>query len=176
MLDVALASIKHGLEKGTALKVKPKEYPEALREDRGTFVTLQKGGELRGCIGALEAFQPLIKDVAEHAWAAAFQDPRFPQLETFELDDLDIHISVLSPSEPMEFSSEEDLLEQIRPGEDGLIMQDGSRQGTFLPSVWEQLPDKRQFLDHLKVKAGLSPRHWSDSLKMWRYTTESFGA
>ena len=176
MLDVALASIRHGLEEGSALKVKPKDYPDALREERGTFVTLHRGGELRGCIGTLEAHQPLISDVAEHAWAAAFQDPRFPELQPFELDDLDIHISVLSPSEPIEFSSEEDLLDKIRPGEDGLILQDMGRRGTFLPSVWEQLPDKHQFLDHLKIKAGLSPKHWSETLKVSRYTTESFGA
>jgi len=115
MLDVALASIRHGLEEGGALTVNPDEYPESLRQERATFVTLNKDGDLRGCIGTLEAFQPLIRDVAEHAWAAAFQDPRFPRLQSDELDDLDIHISVLSPSEPMDFSDEADLLEQIVP-------------------------------------------------------------
>ena len=176
MLDVALASIRHGLEAGGALTVDPDEYPESLRQERATFVTLNKDGDLRGCIGTLEAYQPLIRDVAEHAWAAAFQDPRFPKLQPDELDDLDIHISVLSLSEPMNFSDEADLLEQIRPGVDGLILEDMGRRGTFLPSVWEQLPDRQLFLDHLKLKAGLSPDHWSESLKMRRYTTVSFGA
>ena len=142
--------------------------------ERATFVTLNKFGELRGCIGHLEAIQPLIADVAENAFNAAFRDPRFQPVTASEFGDLEVHISVLSPPEPMVFTSEADLLRQIRPGIDGLILEDGAYRGTFLPSVWEQLPDPAQFLAHLKMKAGLPPNYWSDTLKVSRYTTESF--
>ncbi len=152
------------------------EIPEAsapeLMEERATFVTLEIDGRLRGCIGMLEACRPLAEDVAENAFAAAFRDPRFPPVSPAELDDLEISISVLSPPEEMVFSSEEALLEQIRPGVDGLILQDGFRKGTFLPSVWEQLPEKASFFEHLKLKAGLAPGHWSDTLRVFRYTAE----
>jgi len=152
------------------------EIPEVsepeLLEERATFVTLEIGGQLRGCIGMLEACRPLAEDVAENAFASAFHDPRFPPVSPAELDALKISISVLSPPEEMVFSSEEDLLEQIRPGVDGLILQDGFRKGTFLPSVWEQLPEKEEFFGHLKRKAGLAPGHWSDTLRVFRYTAE----
>lgn len=143
-----------------------------LMEERATFVTLEIGDQLRGCIGMLEACRPLAEDVAENAFAAAFRDPRFPPVSPTELDDLEISISVLSPPEEMVFSSEEDLLEQIRPGIDGLILQDGFRKGTFLPSVWEQLPKTEAFFEHLKLKADLAPGHWSDTLRVFRYTAE----
>lgn len=174
LLDVARRSIRHGLEEGEALPVDLNNYSEHLGEQRASFVTLNRKGQLRGCIGALEAHQPLVKDVAEHAWAAAFKDPRFPPLQRDEFADLEIHISILSQPEPMAFHDEADLLEQIRSGTDGLIIQDGGRRGTFLPSVWEQLPDRQEFLAHLKQKAGLPFSHWSDTVKVWRYTTESF--
>jgi hypothetical protein len=174
LLEVARCSIQHGLEEGSALPIDLEDYSEHLGEERASFVTLNRLGLLRGCIGTLEAYQPLVRDVSEHAWAAAFRDPRFPSLQRNEFDDLEIHISVLSQPEPMSFSDEEDLLEQIRPNIDGLIMEDSGRKGTFLPSVWEQLPERSEFLAHLKQKAGLPVSHWSKSLKMWRYTTESF--
>ncbi len=152
------------------------EIPEAsapeLMEERATFVTLEIDGQLRGCIGMLEACRPLAEDVAENAFAAAFRDPRFPPVSPAELDELEISISVLSPPEEMAFPSEADLLEQIRPGVDGLILQEGFRKGTFLPSVWEQLPETEAFFEHLKLKAGLSPGHWSDTLRVFRYTAE----
>jgi hypothetical protein len=137
-------------------------------------VTLHENGELRGCIGALQAYQPLAADVAEHAHAAAFNDPRFPPVAEPELALLHISISVLGAPEPMQFESEQDLLRQLRPGEDGLILQDGPNRGTFLPSVWGSLPDRNDFWRHLKAKAGLPPGHWSDTLKVSRYTTLSF--
>jgi AmmeMemoRadiSam system protein A len=174
LLDVARRSIRHGLDEGGALPIDVSDYPAHLGEQRASFVTLNRMGELRGCIGTLEAYQPLVQDVAEHAWAAAFRDPRFPPLRQDEFSDLEIHISILSEPEPMVFSDEADLLAQIRPGTDGLIIEDGGRRGTFLPSVWEQLPHKEDFLAHLKRKAGLSVSHWSDSVRLWRYTTESF--
>jgi AmmeMemoRadiSam system protein A len=175
LLQTARASIRTGLLEGHPLKVNLADYEEALQEERATFVTLTEHGELRGCIGHLEAIEPLIKDVADNAFSAAFQDNRFPPVSETEFDQLEIHISVLSPSKPMSFTSEDDLLRQIRPGRDGLILQDGYYRGTFLPSVWEQLPTREEFLAHLKLKAGLPPNYWSDSLQVSRYTTESFG-
>lgn len=174
LLDMAANSIKHGLETGNSLPVSIEDYPEALREKRATFVTLHINNNLRGCIGMLEAVRPLLEDVVENAFAAAFRDPRFAPVSESEFKLLDIHISILSPPTPMQFTSEQDLLSQIRPGIDGLIIEEGLHKGTFLPSVWESLPDPSEFLAHLKQKAGMSPHHWSDALKLYRYTTESF--
>jgi AmmeMemoRadiSam system protein A len=156
---------------------RPKEaakLPAELMEERATFVTLTIGGRLRGCIGMLEAYRSLAEDVAENAHAAAFEDPRFDPLTKKEFEKLEIHISVLSPPEELTFSSEEDVLRQIRPGTDGLILQEGFRRGTFLPSVWEELPAKELFWAHLKRKAGLPANYWSDTLRVFRYTTEYF--
>lgn len=122
----------------------------------------------------LEACRPLAEDVAANAAAAAFADPRFPPLTKNEFEKLEIHISVLSPPEELSFSSEEDVLNQIRPGIDGLILQDGFYRGTFLPSVWEELPEKKDFWMHLKLKAGLPVTYWSDTVRVFRYTTEYF--
>lgn len=175
LLDVAAESIRHGLAHGRPLAVCAADYPEELRPLRASFVTLHRHGELRGCIGILEAHQPLVEDVACHAYAAAFEDPRFAPLSEWELEGLDIHISILSPAEPLHFESEADLLLKIRPGIDGLILRDHGRRGTFLPSVWESLSQPRDFWQHLKLKAGLPPDWWSDTLQVERYTTESFG-
>jgi AmmeMemoRadiSam system protein A len=150
------------------------EIPDTLMEKRATFVTLTIGGRLRGCIGMLEACRPLAEDVAANACAAAFEDPRFPPLTKKEFEKLEIHISVLSPPEELAFSSEADVLNQIRPGIDGLILQEGFRRGTFLPSVWEELPTKELFWAHLKLKAGLPANYWSKTLRVFRYTTEYF--
>lgn len=150
--------------------------PADLKVKRATFVTLTIDGRLRGCIGVLEACRPLAKDVAENACAAAFEDPRFPPLTQKEFEKVKIHISVLSPSQEMEFSSEADLLSQIRAGTDGLILQEGFRRGTFLPSVWEELPEKEIFWRHLKLKAGLPSNYWSNTLRVFRYTADCFPA
>ena len=174
LLDVARSSIRHGLDRGSRLEIDPADYPAALQAQRASFVTLHLEDELRGCIGHLEAVEPLVADVADNAFSAAFKDPRFPALRAAELAGLHIHISVLSPAEPMQFHSEADLLRQLRPGVDGLILEDGWARGTFLPSVWESLPEPREFLTHLKRKAGLPMSHWSDRLRIYRYTTESF--
>jgi len=175
LLDIAARSIAHGLEHQRPLDLDPAEYPESLRAIRATFVTLERHADLRGCIGVLEAFRPLVTDVARNAFAAAFEDPRFPPLRAAEYPDLTLKLSVLTPAEPLSFGSEAELLAQIRPGVDGLILSDRGRRGTFLPTVWEQLPDPRDFLDHLKRKAGLPMGYWSDSLRVSRYGTESFG-
>jgi AmmeMemoRadiSam system protein A len=174
LLQVARDSIRHGLDEGRTLPVRPEDYPERLRAVRATFVTLQRHGELRGCIGHLEAVQTLVRDVAENAWSAAFRDPRFPPLAAREMEDLHLHISILTPPQPLTFRSEADLVGQIRPGVDGLILQDGPARGTFLPSVWQSLPRVEDFWTQLKHKAGLSPHHWSEGLRVYRYETESF--
>lgn len=175
LLRVARDSIRYGLAQGGMLRVKPEEYPPALQASLACFVTLHTSGQLRGCIGHLEASQPLVQDVAENAYSAAFRDPRFPPLRAEELPELRVQVSVLTPAAPIQCASEEDLIAQLRPGVDGLILVDGSARGTFLPSVWESLPDPREFLRHLKIKAGLRPGHWSDRTKAYRYETESFG-
>ena len=175
LIGVAVESIRQGLTEGHPLAVDVKDYASALREQRASFVTINLQGQLRGCIGHLQAFQALVQDVAENAFAAAFRDPRFSPLRAEEFPPLQVHISVLSPAEPMTFTSESDLIAQLRPGVDGLILEDGPARGTFLPSVWDSLPDPEDFLRHLKNKAGLPSRHWSPDLRIYRYQTESFG-
>ncbi len=175
LLKVARQSIRHGLDTGRPLAA-PRDLPlDRLYEAGASFVTLHMTGQLRGCIGSLEAYRPLIEDVCENAFAAAFRDPRFPPLSEAELPQLSLSISVLTPAEPLSFNSEQELLAIIEPGVDGLILEDGGHRGTFLPSVWESLPDRRDFLRHLKQKAGLPADYWSDSLRVSRYRTESFG-
>jgi AmmeMemoRadiSam system protein A len=173
-METAWNAIKYGLRHRTPLPVNPLEYPHDLQAIRASFVTLYRSGALRGCIGHLEAELPLVADIAQNAFAAAFRDPRFAPLTEAEMQQLAIHISILSPSEPLLFDSEQDLLNKIRPGVDGLILKEGHHQGTFLPSVWASLPEKSRFLDQLKQKAGLPPDYWSETLQVFRYETESF--
>ncbi len=175
LLELAHASIRHGLDHGRPLSVRAKDFPEPLRAQRASFVTLERQGALRGCIGHLEAVEPLVQDVAKNAFAAAFRDPRFPPLAESELAELALHISVLTPSTELEFESEQDLIAKLRPGIDGLILQEGAARGTFLPSVWESLPEPQQFLAQLKRKAGLPIDHWSERIRVFRYETEAFG-
>lgn len=174
LLQLAEQSISSGLEHGRPLSVNVDEFDLELQQQRASFVTLHEAGQLRGCIGSLEAHRALVEDVAENAYAAAFRDPRFGPLRKSEFELLQISISVLSPSTSIQFESEQDLIAQMRPGEDGLILREGFHKGTFLPSVWEQLPEADQFLQHLKIKAGLNPDYWSDSIQVSRYQTESF--
>jgi AmmeMemoRadiSam system protein A len=164
-----------GLGEGRPLRVNLEDYAAELRAQRAAFVTLQEFGQLRGCIGHLEARQPLVKDVAENAFAAAFRDPRFPPVTARELERLHIEISVLTPATPLIFGSEQELVALIEPGRDGLILEEGLARGTFLPSVWESLPNPVDFLRQLKRKAGLPENYWSDRLRISRYRTESFG-
>ena len=174
LLATARQSIEYGLSHNRPMPVAPGEHPP-LDKPGASFVTLHRDGELRGCIGTLQAIRPLLTDVAENAYAAAFRDTRFAPLQADELDSLDISVSVLSEPEALAFDSEQTLLEQLRPGKDGLILEDLGRRGTFLPSVWGSLPAREDFLAQLKLKAGLAPDHWSPDLRAWRYTTESFG-
>ena len=170
---IARESIRSGLTTGRPLRVDLDRLDEALREPGATFVTLNLHGRLRGCIGSLQAVRPLAEDVAHNAFAAAFQDHRFPPLTAEEFPDIDIHISLLSEAEPMEVDAEDDLLRQLRPGKDGLILEDGPYRSTFLPQVWESLPEPKRFLAELKMKAGLSPDHWSDTIRFSRYTVDT---
>lgn len=172
--SIAKESILTGLEQQHPLEVNLSEYSESLQKERATFVTLKISDNLRGCIGTLSPHQALVKDVAHNAYAAAFQDSRFPALSPQEYEQLKYHISILSNTSPMQFDSEQSLLAQIRPGIDGLVLKDNNRQGTFLPSVWEQLPEPKAFLQHLKNKAGLPTDYWSNTLQVSRYTVESF--
>ena len=176
LLQVALASIQSGLDTGSALQVNPDAYPPVLSALRASFVTLKHNGDLRGCIGSLTPVTSLVEDVAHNAFAAAFRDPRFLPLSAAELQDLEIAISVLGPPEALAYSSEQELLGMLRPGIDGLVLQDGRNRGTFLPAVWASLPQPADFLDHLKQKAGLPASYWSDTLEIQRYTTVSFAA
>ena len=144
-----------------------------LRERRATFVTLKTGGRLRGCIGALEASRPLIDDVMSNAQSAAFRDPRFPPLDRRELEALELEVSILARPSRLMFADEEDLLGQIVPGEDGLILHadvpGGGRRATFLPQVWHDIPDPRQFLAQLKLKAGLAADTRTERCTIRRY-------
>lgn len=174
LLTLARDSIRHGLEHGRPLSISATDYSDDLQQPRACFVTLHKQGGLRGCIGHLEAITSLVEGVAQNAYSAAFRDPRFPPVQADEFDDLHIHIEILTPPEPIRFTSQGDLLMKMAPGKDGLILSDGPFRGTFLPTVWEQLPLPEDFLAHLKSKAGLPMDYWSDTLKVERYRTESF--
>lgn len=141
-----------------------------LREPGACFITLMRHGQLRGCVGSIQAYRPLLEDVWSNARAAAFSDTRFPPLGREELADVSIEVSLLSPSEPVACSCEEEAVAVLRPGLDGVILECRDRRGTFLPQVWDQLPDPRDFLGQLKRKAGLPPTFWSPEVRLWRYT------
>ena len=145
-----------------------------LGEPGATFVTLKKNGALRGCIGSLEARRPLLVDLKSNAVAAAFRDPRFPPLSHEELDEIRIEVSLLSPLAAIEFESEVEALARLRPFEDGIVLEYGARRGTFLPQVWEDLPDPAQFLGELKRKAGLPASFWSDGVRLFRYSVAKY--
>jgi AmmeMemoRadiSam system protein A len=146
-----------------------------LRADGASFVTLTVDGELRGCIGALEAYQPLAEDVREHAIAAAREDYRFPPVQTSELGAINVEVSRLTAPVPLEYSSPEDLIAKLRPHVDGVILRDGSRRATFLPQVWEKLPRAEDFLSNLCHKMGASPDLWKRKhLDVRIYQVEEF--
>jgi AmmeMemoRadiSam system protein A len=170
--DIAYQSIEQGLSSGHALRIDLSQYESALCEKRATFVTLNSNDHLRGCVGILEPLRPLIEDVAYNAFAAAFNDSRFEPLRRDELDSIDIHISILSTPEEMQFDSEQDLIEQLRPGKDGIILLEHGRKATFLPSVWQSLKNKVEFLEHLKQKAGLDRHYWSGTIRILRYSVD----
>jgi len=175
LLELARAALRAAFD-GRTLRPDSARLSPRLAAPGAAFVTLERRGELRGCIGSLEPRRPLAQDVCDNACAAAFRDPRFEPLGRAELADLEIHLSVLGPLEPFPVASEAEALAALEPGVDGLVLEEGWHRATFLPAVWENLPDPRDFLAHLKRKAGLAPGHWSSDLRLFRYRVDSFGA
>jgi len=176
LLELAKLSIHYSLTHGKAYDIDISKFPKPLQEQRASFVTLNLNGQLRGCIGSLVATKPLCQDICHNAYQAANADPRFPPVTKEEFTQLDIHISILTPAVPLEVSSQEDLIAKLQPGIDGIILELGRHRGTFLPSVWEQLPDPVEFVRHLKRKAGIPNNYWANDIKVWRYETESLPA
>ncbi len=185
LLKIARKSIEISLDDGDpspppdqvlgSLDISSDEMPPMLTEKRGTFVTLTKDGELRGCIGHIEPVQPVYIDVVENACSAAFNDPRFPPVSGNELHSLNIEVSLLSVPVEMHYGDADELLQKLVPGRHGLILKKGLRSSTFLPQVWEQLPSKEEFLSHLCMKAGLPPDEWrSGGLSVKTYEAEHF--
>ncbi len=170
LLHLALDSIDHGLVHYEPLGVRTAEMPPPLQAPGACFVTLKRGGMLRGCVGSPSAVKPLVEDLAQNAFSAAFRDPRFPPLEARERADLTVSVSVLSQTEPIASDSEAQLLDTLRPGVDGLIISDGRCRALYLPAVWETLPEPAEFLHHLKRKAGMATDHWSTTMTAWRFT------
>lgn len=145
-----------------------------LARPAASFVTLNKAGALRGCIGSLQAHRPLSDDIINNARSAAFKDPRFSPVNVGELADIVVEVSLLSTSQVLKVGTEQEALAAIRPGVDGLILQSGNRRGTFLPQVWAQLPDPAEFLNQLKLKAGLPADAWGADWQLSRYTVNKW--
>jgi AmmeMemoRadiSam system protein A len=174
LLSLARESIRIRLLFQRDLHIDETAFSPALQQYAASFVTLRNEDKLRGCIGATRATEPLVADVVHHATASAFDDPRFPPLTLEEEAEISIDISVLSTPIPLTFSSEQSLLQQLSPGRDGVIIEVGAHRSTFLPCVWDSLPNKADFLTQLKLKADLTTDFWSDDLKAWRYETRHF--
>jgi AmmeMemoRadiSam system protein A len=174
LLEIARASIESALRQGELAPYSGEHPDPALNRPGASFVTLRTRDDLRGCCGTIEPSPSLTQDVWNNAWASAFADPRFPPLTPEEWRDTDVQISVLSEPERIDASSEAELVERLRPGIDGLILQAGAKRSTFLPAVWEQLTDPARFVRHLKMKAGWPADFWPADMQAWRYTTISF--
>jgi len=160
LVRIARAALEEAVRYRRRLHVDVTTIPMTLREKKGCFVTLTIHGELRGCIGHIFPKEPLYEAVIDNAWAAALEDPRFPPVAPYELPHIEVEVSVLTVPRPLPFSSPEDLLAKLRPHRDGVVLKIGSAMATFLPQVWEQLPDKEQFLAHLSRKAGCAADAW----------------
>lgn len=145
-----------------------------LQQPGATFITLTQHGRLRGCIGSLQARQPLIENVRSNAVSAALYDTRFLPVTADELESIRIEVSLLSALQPIRFASEPDALKQLRPGMDGITLEYGDNRSTFLPQVWDSLPQPREFLAQLKVKAGLYADFWDDDVRLSRYTVQKW--
>lgn len=170
LIPIARAAISRALGR----EMQANEDAEWLREPGACFVTLTQNGDLRGCIGSLEAYRPLLDDVKANACAAAFRDTRFSPLTLAELDYTEIEVTLLSTMQPMNFSDEREALAQLRPGIDGVVLEYGRYRSTFLPQVWEQLPDSGIFMAQLKRKAGLPVNFWAPGVKLARYTVHKW--
>jgi AmmeMemoRadiSam system protein A len=172
LLQIARAAITESL--GLSVAEKQLEDEDWLQQKGACFITLMQQAQLRGCIGTLEARCTLLDDVRANAKAAAFKDTRFSPLTSDELNTTQIELSLLSPMQVLSFSSEQDALSKLQPGIDGLVFQYGYQRSTFLPQVWEQLPDAKNFMAHLKHKADLPGDFWSDDIKLSRYTVSKW--
>lgn len=173
VLDICKNSILNGIHNRTITKFdKVIKLPAVFEEQGASFITLEKNNTLRGCIGSIIPHQSLVDDLTKNAYNSAFEDPRFLPLKPDEFDDLSIAISLLSTPTKMDFIDQSDLLEKIEPFVDGIIIKDKGYQAVYLPSVWEQLPDKEMFLKSLKIKAGLNPDHFSKTFEAYRFRTE----
>ncbi len=174
LLQLAREAIRSPLEGEERFNLNLDRFQSHIKEERASFVTLNIDGQLRGCIGSLTAHRPLVLDVAHNAQAAAFKDPRFRAVSHEEYQQLDVHISILSKPTPLLVDSRSALEQALRPGIDGLIIKEGARQSTYLPSVWTQLPDPGQFVRELRRKAGLHPDGWNQNTEVFTYTTVEF--
>jgi uncharacterized protein len=170
LLPIARASISQALGRTHAAK----EDAVWLQELGACFVTLTQQGQLRGCIGTLEARRSLLVDVKSNAVAAALRDPRFSPLTVSELARTEIEVSLLSPMQAMRFNSEAHALDQLQPGVDGVLLEFDRYRSTFLPQVWEQLPTAAEFIAHLKHKAGLPSGFWAEGVRLSRYTVSKW--
>ncbi len=176
LLKLARRAIEHYLKTGEKLELSPAELPygELLKEG-ACFVTLKADGKLRGCMGSLYNRMPLFMDVIKNALAAAFQDIRFPPVPASELDKIKISISVLTEPVPLKAGSPEEVLEKLDPARHGVILQQGIERATYLPAVWEEIPDKVKFLETLSMKAALGPQGWKDPrTEFFVYEAEEF--
>jgi uncharacterized protein len=160
LLQLARQALEQTVLKGLPEPLLLENLSPCLQEMGASFVTLTRRGELRGCIGALDASLPLAQDVREHAAAAALQDYRFPPVLAEELPEIEIEISILTAPQPLEYTTPEELLKHLRPLVDGVVLRDGARQATFLPQVWEKVPDPELFLNQLCRKMGAVPNAW----------------
>lgn len=174
LLQIARAAICRTLQVPYPVIAAVDEQAAWLSRPGATFVTLFQRGKLRGCIGSLQACDPLIEDVSSNAISAAIRDPRFSSLTANELDSIRMEVSLLSTVQPLHFTSEVDALAKLRPGIDGVIFEYGFYRSTFLPQVWESFPEPRQFLANLKVKAGLSENFWADGIKLSCYSVSKW--
>lgn len=174
LCELAVRAIKVAANEHHTLQIDIDSVELELKRPGASFVTLRKHDNLRGCIGSLEARQALVLDLAANACAACCHDPRFPAVTADELVSLSAEVSVLSPLMPMPVSSEQQLSDMIRPGVDGLFIDDGIHRATFLPAVWSQLPEKAEFIAQLKRKAGLDNDYWSPAIHCFRYTVDEF--
>jgi len=175
LLLIAREAIENAVKGKSAPPIDQTSLTQALREQGSSFVTLTIQGELRGCIGALEAYQPLAEDVREHAIAAALNDPRFPSVSEKELSRIQIEVSRLTSPQELDYADADDLLKKLRPHVDGVILKHGHRRATFLPQVWEKIPDSVEFLEQLCYKMGERGNLWQEAkLQVLTYQVEEF--
>jgi len=175
LLKMARKAIEAAIQGQNPPHIDYDSLSEILKKPGATFVTLTKFGNLRGCIGTLEAKTPLVEDTMEHAIAAAIHDFRFPPLDKNELDNINIEISRLTTPQEVIYSDSYSLLEKLRPGLDGVIIKYGISRATFLPQVWSKIPEKDKFMDHLCLKMGASPDLWrKGKIDIFTYQVEEF--